>query len=86
MSRTVWKSDRCGKVDKRGEKTRALFHFPEEACSCGRWPWFKSDQVAEDVVESWFECPCGIRGPMVEDAYSDRPTAKMLWDRMRRNG
>ena len=74
----------CGNVDSRGEKTRAHFGDPLERCACGSYPKFKSDQVAEDVVESWFECACGVRGPEVEDAYSDRATARMLWDRMRR--
>lgn len=67
-----------------------------ERCHCGKIPAFVCAQVAEDAVESQYVCQrgtripgggfnlggCGKQGPEVEDAYSDRGTAKMLWNVM----
>lgn len=43
---------------------------------------FKSSQVGEDYVESWFECMgCKAVGPGCEDNFADAATAQMLWNK-----
>lgn len=48
---------------------------------CGRAPTPRHRQVAEDAVDSWFECKvCGRQSEHVEDAYSDMATAQSVWN------
>lgn len=65
-------------------------------CTCGKRPRFICARVAEDAVQSQYVCQrgnripgggyvlggCGKQGPAVEDAYSDKGTAAMLWNQM----
>lgn len=55
-----------------------------ERCECGAVPQFHTWRGGDDVMISCFGCPCGVRGPETEDAYADRGTARLLWDRMRK--
>jgi hypothetical protein len=48
---------------------------------CGRAPSPRSAQVAEDAVETWFECRvCGKQSEHVEGAYADYATAQHVWN------
>jgi hypothetical protein len=44
-------------------------------------PGFRTCRVAEDAIETWVQCPgCDARTPVIEDAYSDCPTAAAQWN------
>ncbi|MFW2829892.1 hypothetical protein [Sphingomonas sp. ID0503] len=50
-------------------------------CACGRVPGVRCARVAEDIVETWVQCPgCAATGDRIEDAYRDDATAIADWN------
>ena len=51
-----------------------------KVCDCGRVPKVCVARAAEDAMETWVWCECGLSGEAVEDAYSDPETAVWNWN------